>query len=285
MKHSITHAVSLALMMAEGKQTGSGGVQSSLSPERIVGQQGKAEAKNAKAEKSYEAEGKSIAKDYLKSLGDAAATWQAHIVSLLKTANSAQCERAMKGATEVAEAEADETAAASLKKRISEARRLFKAAFAPKELVKDGKKVPNDKSLGHAAAVKMMEAKGSWHQKIAKLPKGNAGRPAGTTGGTQDQTAAAAPSKGEPAKGGVVGVEDKAGKIHAVPVGQVIDAVKRLSYADLLKVIDVCAYQLRGAPEKTHLLMRSLGEQIIKLRDKQDAAQVESESRSEAVSA
>ncbi len=275
MKHSIMCAAIGGLFAAAGEGKAGGGVQSALSPERIIGQQSKAESTNAKADRSFEAEGKAMAKEYLSSLGTAAGTWQQHCLNLLKTANDAQCERAMKAATEVAEAEADETAQQSLKKRISEARRLFKAAFAAKELVKDGKKVSNPMAIGHSAAVKLMEGKGTWHKKIASLPKTKAGRPAGTTGGA---TAAVPAGTGATVAQAAAPV---AGKVKAVDVNEVIDLVKRLSYADMLKVQDVIAYNLSVAPEKTHGLIRSMGQQIIKLRDMQDKAQLKAETKAE----
>jgi hypothetical protein len=96
-----------------------------------------------------------MAKAYLIAVGEATGTWQDGILFLLKSANDKQRAEAMTAATKVAADYDDETASSNLKKRISEARRVFKAA--------DTKGTPD--------VIKLFEGKGSWHQKVAKLPK------------------------------------------------------------------------------------------------------------------
>lgn len=199
-----------------------GSPQSSLNPDRIVSQQSRAEAKKAKAGRSMTAFGKRMAQDFLKAVKGGSKTWQQDILTLLTTANDKQQAEAMGAASKVAEAEQDETAAQTLKKRISEARRVFKAA-------KDA----------YEATLAIWKGDGSIHDKLSKLPKqGNAGRPKGTGAGKTKEE-----QEQEKAK------ETKQ-RISKQDIGAIIEAIRKLSFGDTRIVLDVCLFHLSNSNNK-----------------------------------
>lgn len=215
---------------------------------------------------NYGEYGQGMAKAYLQGVAGATSTWQLGIIKLLKTANNAQQELAMKGCIEVAAAEEDETAQTSLKKRVSEARRIFKAAL-----------------LDFKGTLATMEGKGGWHQKVSKMAKvTKGGRPKGTpeVTGTRESDV---PGADKVLKEGIdLIAELKKGnkKIQSVPVKVAVAAIKMQSPENLLICLDTVAFQLANLPEKTHLLLRDLGKQVQKARDIQDKAQVMAETKS-----
>lgn len=201
--------------------------------------------------------GKTIATDYINALGKAESTWQDSIIHLLKTATDIQRNDAMEGAMEVAKACEDEVASQSLKKRISEARRVFKAATVK----------------GHKKTLALFEGKGSWHQKVAKLPvTGKAGRHKSTPV-TPVATVAEAMASVE--KGGkplvplshVDGVADGHTKVGVVKLGDVFGMIERLSFPDITKVVDLCAGRLMASKD---IYEQSLGKYIVSFREKQE---------------
>lgn len=235
---------------------------SNLDADKIAKAQDKAEAGKAAAGMSYEGYGKTMASDYLKALGGAAETWQTGIVWLLKHANDKQREEAMTAARKIANDYADETAAQNLKKRISEAMRVFKAATVK----------------GHAKIIALFDGKGSWHQKVAKLPTASAaGRKKGEGAGKTTQSTAQFVKKNvvaeiqkqleaadlEIPEGSkvVTKLADYVAKMATSPakitqrhgkpdVGAVIEEVRKLSFADLRKVLDVTLFQLNASNNK-----------------------------------
>lgn len=246
---------------------GKGSPQSALSPERMEASQRAAENANAKAGFSAEGYGKSMAEKYLANLGAAAGTWQEGVIHLLKTTNDTQQEKAMSAALKVAAEEKDGAAEKNLRKRISEARRIFKASR-------------ND----FTATLKIMEGAGSWHQKVAQMPK------AATTGRKKDNGAGkssavkidakaisakvqsivgkdapkatvtklaeyVAAQSGAAVKAAVKAAElPKAGKDgakHGRPdVGAIVGEIKKLSFTDLRTVCDVVLFQMSLAKGK-----------------------------------
>lgn len=228
-----------------------------------IGAAGDAAKAAAKQAVNFGEYGAGMAKAYLSIVSGATGTWQLGIIKLCKTANNVQQELAMKGCIEVAAAESDEGAVISLKKRVSESRRVFKALLAD-----------------HKGTMAIMEGKGSWPTKIAKLPKGKTGRPAstpevtGTRAGGEEAAETAAKAGAD-----IVTAMAKNKKVVAVPVSVAVAAIKMQSPENLLVCVDTIAFQLANLPEKTHLLMRDLGKQIQKARDVQDKAQVHGESK------
>lgn len=269
MKHSmIAMAVSGALCSAvsNDRSSGGGAVKSALSPDKIAKGQDKAEANNASAGFSPEGYGKEMATGYLKAIAGVTVTWQEGVLHLLKTCNDVQQEKAMTAALKVAEDEQDESAANNLKKRISEARRVFRAS-----------REDYSKTLKH------MQAKGSWHQKVTTLPKASTkGRKAGNGAGktTTPQVNAktiqaeaskiigkdaqpaqlakvvqlvtkAAQSAAKEATKEAQATATKVSERHAKPdLGMVVDTIKRMSAQDQRKVLDVVLFHLSQGADK-----------------------------------
>lgn len=266
-KASMVHgAVALALSSVEN-------ITTAVNPEVVAGRAlsskniGKAAAAAKEAAKqamNFGEYGQGIAKAYLMQVGNATVTWQLGIVKLCKTANNVQQELAMKGCIEVAAAYGDEGAVVSLKKRVSESRRVFKALLAD-----------------HKGTLAVMEGKGSWAAKVNSLPKGKTGRPTSTPEVTGTRAGGEAGAEQAATQGAAVIAELKKGskKVQSVPVGVAVAAIKMQSPENLLICVDTIAFQLANLPEKTHLLMRDLGKQIQKARDIQDKAQVQGESK------
>lgn len=204
----------------------------------------------AAAKLDYTGYGKEMAKDYLESLGKAAGTWQERILHLVKTADDKARAKALTGAVWVAKECKDETARKSLMKRITEARRVFKAATIK----------------GQAKVVKTFEAAGSWHQKVAKMPKqSKAGRKARPVVDVAEAMASV----------------EKAGKVNTLPgmqghqkvgtikLGEVFGLIERLSNADIVKVVDLCAGKLMVSK---NLIEAELGKAVIQFRERQEQA-------------
>ena len=202
--------------------------------------------------------GRTLAEDYLTSLGNAAMSWQSGILYLLKSCTDAQRNDAMDGAMKAAKNRkvgilADDIAVTSLKKRISEARRVFKAA--------QGK--------GTAKVIKAFEGKGSWHQKVTKLPKAsNAGRPKSTPK-TPVISVADAMKSVEKAGNKLAGVADGHSKVGVVKLGDVFGLIERLSTPDLVKVVDLCAGKLMVSLDMNHA---AIGKELVTLRERQELA-------------
>lgn len=229
-----------------------------------IGAAADAAKKAAKQAMNFGEYGQGIAKAYLMQVGNATVTWQLGIIKLCKTANNVQQELAMKGCIEVAAAYGDEGAVISLKKRVSESRRVFKALLA-----------------NHKGTLAIMEGKGSWAAKVNSLPKGKTGRPTSTPEVTGTRASSEEGAEVAAKQGANVIAELKKGskKVQSVPVGVAVAAIKMQSPENLLICVDTIAFQLANLPEKTHLLMRDLGKQIQKARDVQDKAQVQGESK------
>ena len=201
------------------------------------------------ADIDYTGYGKQMAVNYLTSLGAAAATWQDQVLHLLKTADDKARAKALTAATWVAKECKDDTAKKSLLKRITEARRVFKAATIK----------------GHAKVVKTLESAGSWHQKVAKMPKqSNAGRKPKPVdvAGAMASVEAAGKANMLPGMSGHT-------KVVAVKLGDVFGMVERLSIPDCLKVLDLCAGRIMTCKEPN---FAALGKEVTQLREKQDAA-------------
>ena len=197
--------------------------------------------------------GKSLGEDYLNTLGNATMTWQQGIVYLLKSCSDIQRNDAMDGAMKVAKACTDEISRQSLKKRISEARRVFKAA----------------RITGTAKVIKAFEGKGSWHQKIAALPKtGKAGRPKAIPKAPVISVADAMASV-EKAGNKLVGVAEGHSKVGVIKLGDVFGMIERLSIPDCLKVLDLCAGMIMTCKDQNHA---ALGKEIVALRERQEQA-------------
>jgi len=174
------------------------------------------------AKLDYTGYGREMAQDYLTTLGIGATTWQDRILNLVKTASDKDRQKALSAAVVVAKTCKDEVAAQSLKKRITEARRVFKAASVK----------------GHAKVLKLLEGAGSWHQKISKMPKqSNAGRKAKPAATVQEAMASVESSGNASILPGMTGHS----KVGVVKLGDVFGMVERLSIPDCLKVLDLCA--------------------------------------------
>ncbi len=248
---------------------GGGSPKSALSPEKVAKGQEKAEANNATAGFSPEGYGKQMAEGYLSAFGKASQTWQDGVIHLLKTCNDVQQEKAMAAALKIADDSTDEGASGNLKKRISEARRVFRASRED-----------------YTATLKHMEGKGTWHAKVASLPKASTkGRKAGQGAGKStarkidpkmietevrkvigkdatpaqvakviDMTSRIAKKAEENAKADAEAVAEakaKTGTKHAKPdLGMVVGEVKMMSPADCRKVIDVALFSLSQCPDK-----------------------------------
>lgn len=197
---------------------------------------------------NFTAYGTDLAKQYDAGIAAAGGTWQEGIVFLLKTANDKQREQAMSAVIVYAKAIAKEKGSdfrvSALKKRVSEARRIFKAATIK----------------GHAEVVKTMEAPGSWHQKVAKMPKAtNKGAKKGAkTPVAKPETAAE-----------ILGISKGHEKVHDVNVNDVIALTKRLSTGKMLLVLDVIAFELSKSAD---IYEQGCGKQIMQFRDRQEAA-------------
>lgn len=202
---------------------------------------------------NYTAYGTEMAKSYLEGLKVAGKTWADSIVYLLKTADDKGREAAMTSAFVYAKKQADEWAGSSLRKRIGEARRIFKAATIK----------------GHAEVLATMTGKGTWVQKLSKIPKvSKAGAkkkvitPAviPLTGSTPPVLPSAIPEpQGSVAKG--------TSHIAAVKYGEVVDMVKRLTLPQQVMLVDVIAFNLKTS---TNIFEQSLGVRIMEFRDKQE---------------
>lgn len=258
---SSTIALAVSGLFSPEQQQRSAGA-SNLDPSKIEKGQSRAESGKAQAGYSYEGHGKQMASDYLKALGGAAETWQQGVVWLLKHASDKQREEAMTAARKIANDYADETAAQNLKKRISEAMRVFKAATVK----------------GHAKVIALFEGKGSWHQKVAKLPTASSkGRKKNNGAGKTTQsnaqflkknvveeiTKALEEAEMEIPEGSkvVTKLADYVAKMATSPaklqtkhgrpdVGALIGEVRKLSFADLRKVLDVTLFQLSNSDNK-----------------------------------
>jgi hypothetical protein len=257
MNRSIISAAINGVFAPAGTREASG-PSSNLNPGRLDKQAEHAATQQAKAGFSGEAYGKGMAKAYLIAVGEATGTWQDGILFLLKSANDKQRAEAMTAATKVAADYDDETASSNLKKRISEARRVFKAA--------DTKGTPD--------VIKLFEGKGSWHQKIAKLPKASTkGRKknqgAGKTTKADQRTALvkvigeeavkALPKKTidnvvsfvekAQAKAAREAKADKVAVKHGKSdVAGAVDLIRAMSFDDARKVLDVCLFHLSQSP-------------------------------------
>ena len=206
-----------------------------------------------KAPMSMMGYGQLLGEDYLSSLGKATTTWQQGIVFLLKSCSDIQRNDAMDGAMKVAKACKDETSSSSLKKRISEARRVFKAA--------QGK--------GSVKVIKAFEGTGSWHQKVTALPKaGKAGRPKATPK-TPVISVEAAMASVEAAGNKLVGVAEGHSKVGVIKLGDAFGVIERLSTPDILKVLDLCAGKLMVSLD---LGYQAIGKEVVALRERQEKA-------------
>lgn len=197
----------------------------------------------------YTGYGKEMATDYLASLGAAAKTWQDRILNLVKTADDKGRLKALTGATWVAKSCKDDTARKSLMKRISEARRVFKAATIK----------------GQAKVVKTLESAGTWHQKVSKMPKqSKAGRKAKPVA-TVEQAMASVEQAGNK----LVGVAEGHEQVKAIKLGEVFGLIERLSIPDLVKVLDLVAGRLMVSLDMNYA---AIGKEVTALRERQEQA-------------
>lgn len=145
-------------------------VKGALDAERIQGQQSKADTTAATAGFSAHAFGTAMAKDFYESNVRGMNTWNRDILKLVQECKDTDRETAMQAIIQFAksnEEKGDTTVIASLKKRVSEARRIF--AYAMEDYDK---------------CVKLLKGKGTWHEKVSSTPtRGKAGRPAGQGAG------------------------------------------------------------------------------------------------------
>lgn len=193
--------------------------------------------------------GENMAKAYCDGLGVAGQSWQDGIIYLLEHCTDVQREQAMSGAMVYSKKIAKEKGAdfkvSALRKRVSEARRVFKAATIK----------------GHADVVKTFKGKGSWHQKVAAMPKATT---KGAKKGAKTPTATVAQ-----ALASVAAMAPGHTKNHEVPVNDVVALVKQLSTAKMLIVLDVIAFHLSQSPD---LYEQGCGKQVMQFRDRQEAA-------------
>lgn len=143
----------IASLIHQPLPQGKSGIASMLSTDRIMGQQEKAETSTVKAGWSGVGYGKELAKDYIKGMQVGASTWKNGILYLVQHGTDKHREEAMKAASDIADTEKDETIGQSLKKRISESRRIFKYA-----------------SVSFDDCVKLLQGKGTWHAKVTSCP-------------------------------------------------------------------------------------------------------------------
>jgi len=167
-----------AMQGKKTRKTRERSVPGALSASRIMGQQERADTNAASAGFSAEAYGREMAKSFLDAMAKASGTWSDGVIYLLKTCNNKQQENAMLAASAVAKETKDDVAVASIGKRISEARRIFKAALAD-----------------YKGTLDVMTGKGTWHAKITSLPKATSdgrGRKAGQGAGKSTKPAESA---------------------------------------------------------------------------------------------
>jgi hypothetical protein len=209
---------------------------------------------------SFSSYGREMGLDFLKAFGVATQTWQTGIVYLLTTAKDKDRASAMASAKAIANGKGvDEVARQSLLKRISEANRVFKASM-----------------LDHAKTVAVMKGKGSWHAKVAKLPKGKAGskgkeKPVATIESALASVASVSPvvnanplaaipeANGSLAKG--------VAKSAPIDNGELSGIIARLSHAQCVLAIDWIAFKLSKSDDVKH---KDLGKTIIEFRDLQE---------------
>lgn len=193
--------------------------------------------------------GTKLAEAYDAGMQQAGQSWQESIIYLLKTANDVQREAAMSAVIvyckKISKEKGADFRVTALKKRVSEARRVFKAATVK----------------GHAEIVKTMEGAGSWHQKIAAMPKAS-------TKGAKKGAKTPVASKSE-AIAAVSGMAKGHEKVHAVSVGDVVGLTKQLSTGNMLIVLDVIAFELS---KSVNLYEQGLGKQVMQFRDRQEKA-------------
>lgn len=220
--------------------------------ERVAKINGKGKDKVA-ADLDYTGLGKNKAKEYIEGLAQAGSTWQHFITDLVLSANDKQREQAMNGAMVYCKGiKGNDFAASALRKRVSESRRIFKAAKAD-----------------YAATVKIMKGAGAWFKKVQAMPK--ATKQGAKKKATPEQALASVTANAEQGQAAITAVTHVPERIVAVAVGAVIGQCEQLSEDHLVMVVDWIAAKLVASKNIYH---QSLAQRIIQLRAAQEKPEV-----------